>query len=194
MKFIKQTNLLRVILRAGRLLRRCCLLRHSGLLRGGGRSLLGGCSGLLGSGGLGDDGLLRGSSLGRSGLLGGSGGSLLRRRLLGLGRLLGARRLSVLLGVAGGGGSVLGRQLYLARRALGKNKDALVGALGDGAVELRDTGASEVDVVLVLGVLYHESAPATLGNHKADQTNLLDSVTRYTSAVLSLDDALLYDS
>ena len=59
--------------------------------------------------------------------------------------------MSYLLGV--GSGSVLRRELDLAGGSLGEEEDALVGALGDGAVELGDAGAGQVDVVLVDSVL-----------------------------------------
>ena len=59
--------------------------------------------------------------------------------------------MSYLLGV--GCGSVLGRELDLARGALRKEEDTLIGTLGDGTVELGDTGAGQVDVVLVDSVL-----------------------------------------
>ena len=59
--------------------------------------------------------------------------------------------MTYLLGV--GSRSVLGRELDLAGGALGEEEDALVGALGDGAVELGDTRAGQVDVVLVDSVL-----------------------------------------
>ena len=60
-------------------------------------------------------------------------------------------RLTDLLQLSGGGSAgTLGCKLDLARRPLGQREDTLLGAGGDGTVELEEVTAAHVKIVFIL--------------------------------------------